>query len=74
MTFRDELPGCMIGPSEPCNAFTRLQEELARERVPAADLPSLWDAIVKHTTGDLFWIRQILLSELTKETGYRKAT
>jgi hypothetical protein len=27
-----ELPGCMIGPSEPCDAFTRLQDERDRLR------------------------------------------
>src|SRR5262249_53133281 len=36
----------------------------------AGGLPALWRAIVDHTHGDLFWIGEILLSELTKETGY----
>ena len=36
------------------------------------ELRALWDAIVEHTKGDMFWIGEILLSELTKETGYSK--
>ena len=27
-----ELPGCMTGPSEPCDAFTKIQDERARLR------------------------------------------
>lgn len=34
-------------------------------------LPKLWNAIVAHTSDDsMFWIGEILLSEITKETGY----
>lgn len=39
---------------------------------PDNELEKLWDAIVQNTKGDLFWIGEILLSELEKETGYRK--
>jgi len=35
------------------------------------DLPQLWDAIVKATAGNsMFWIGEMLLNEITKETGY----
>lgn len=34
-------------------------------------LPALRQAIVEHTKGDLFWIGEILLSELEKETGFK---
>jgi hypothetical protein len=34
------------------------------------ELETLWAAIVANTQGDLFWIGEILLSELAKETGY----
>jgi hypothetical protein len=33
-----ELPGCMIGPSEPCDAFMRLQDERDRLRADKAVL------------------------------------
>lgn len=34
-------------------------------------LATLWQAIVDNTKGDLFWIGEILLNELEKETGFR---
>lgn len=34
------------------------------------ELSALWQAIVDHTEGKLFWIGEILLAELQKETGY----
>lgn len=37
------------------------------------DLASLRQAIIDHTHGDLFWIGEILLSELEKETGFTGA-
>jgi len=38
------------------------------------ELETLWNAIVHHTEGEeLFWLGEILLSEITKETGYRPA-
>lgn len=34
-------------------------------------LERLWNAIVENTRGEnMFWIGEILLSELRKETGY----
>ena len=33
-------------------------------------LSKLWQAIKDNTKGDLFWIGEILLSELRKETGF----
>jgi hypothetical protein len=35
------------------------------------ELGRLWAAIVENTKGDLFWIGEILLAELEKETGYK---
>jgi hypothetical protein len=35
------------------------------------DLEKLAQAIIDNTSGDLFWIGEILLAELEKETGYR---
>lgn len=32
------LPDCMIGPSEPCEAFQALQVELAKRQSPAVTL------------------------------------
>jgi hypothetical protein len=41
---------------------------------PESSLPALWKAIVDHTASDeMFWIGEILLSELTKETGFHPA-
>ena len=34
-------------------------------------LARLHKAIVDHTKGDMFWIGEILLSELEKETGFK---
>jgi hypothetical protein len=43
-----------------------------RDREPNwRGLPGLWQAIVDHTQGELFWIGEFLLSELEKETGFR---
>lgn len=36
-----------------------------------ASLSRLWQAIVDNTKGDLFWLGEILLNELEKETGFR---
>jgi hypothetical protein len=36
-----------------------------------AALARLWAAIVDNAKGDLFWIGEVLLSELSKETGFR---
>lgn len=33
-------------------------------------LGRLWRAIVDNTRGDLFWIGEVLLDELRRETGY----
>lgn len=38
---------------------------------PGDELGALWRAIVLNTKGDLFWIGEILLAELEKETGYK---
>ena len=35
------------------------------------ELGRLWRAIVENTKGDMFWIGEILLAELEKETGYK---
>jgi hypothetical protein len=37
---------------------------------PGAELSSLRQAIIDNTHGDLFWIGEILLDELQKETGF----
>lgn len=34
------------------------------------ELSRLWNAIVANTQRDMFWIGEILLNELTKETGF----
>lgn len=34
-------------------------------------LPRLRNAIIENTKGDLFWIGEILLAELEKETGFK---
>lgn len=34
-------------------------------------LSRLWKAIVDNTTGDMFWIGELLLHELEKETGFK---
>jgi hypothetical protein len=50
----------------------RLGEVLA-ERVsvePGNELGALRQAIIDHTQGDMFWIGEILLVELEKETGF----
>jgi hypothetical protein len=39
----------------------------------ASALGRLWDTIVRNTQGDLFWVGEILLAEIEKETGYSKA-
>jgi hypothetical protein len=36
-------------------------------------LGRLADAIVAHTEGNLFWIGEILLDALERETGYSRA-
>jgi len=33
-------------------------------------LSDLRNAIIRHTQGDLFWLGEILLFELEKETGF----
>lgn len=40
--------------------------------VPPHDhrLSRLWQAIKDNTKGDMFWIGEILLAELQKETGF----
>lgn len=37
---------------------------------PGFELTALREAIILHTRGDLFWIGEILLNELEKETGF----
>lgn len=37
---------------------------------PGQELSDLRQAIIDHTKGDLFWIGEILLNELEKETGF----
>lgn len=39
---------------------------------PGSELAALRQAIIDNTHGDLFWIGEILLSELEKETGFGK--
>lgn len=36
----------------------------------SSQLQKLWDSIVENTHGDGFWIGEILLSVLEKETGF----
>lgn len=61
--------------SEP---FAFMETALAdQEKLFASDvdrckeLSDLSQAIVDRTKGDMFWIGEILLSELEKETGYK---
>jgi hypothetical protein len=35
------------------------------------ELTELRNAIIENTKGDLFWIGEILLAELEKETGFK---
>ncbi len=51
-----ELPACMIGPSEPCDAFTILQEKLSKaehERNDAQRASKLWEARTHNTEAAL---------------------
>lgn len=51
------------------NMADSLDQITAAHRANA--LGRLWQAIVDNTRGDLFWIGEILLSELEKETGFK---
>jgi hypothetical protein len=68
-----------MGPEWQGDPLTDACDELRAvlDKEPAPDnanaLGHLWDAIVKNTQGDLFWIGEILLAEIEKETGYSKA-
>jgi hypothetical protein len=61
------------------DACDELRAILAKDPAQHADednanaLGRLWDAVVKNTQGDLFWVGEILLAEFEKETGYSKA-
>jgi hypothetical protein len=51
--------------------FTAAQGAPMPVKAPGNDqLSKLWNAIVENTEGDGFWIGEILLNEITKETGY----
>lgn len=39
-----------------------------------SSLPALWQAIIAHTHGDMFWMGEILLNEITKETGFTQSS
>lgn len=56
----------MKAATDPCPAaLAAAKAELA------GILPNLWNAIVENTKHDsAFWLGEILLSEITKETGY----
>ncbi|MBR0875013.1 hypothetical protein JQ633_31965 [Bradyrhizobium tropiciagri] len=41
---------------------------------PGLELAALRQAIIDNTHGDMFWIGEILLSELEKETGFNGST
>lgn len=48
------------------------EAEIAQQRALDANaLGRLRQAIVDNTKGDLFWIGEILLNELEKETGFK---
>lgn len=47
-------------------------EEAEAEAERREELPRLWKAIVDNTQSDAsFWLGEILLSTITKETGYK---
>lgn len=53
-----------------------VKEELERERKALVsddrcDLQKLCQTIVDHTSGDGFWIGEILLDTIKRETGYK---
>lgn len=50
-----------------------MQDEKAAARAELDHvLPNLWNAIVDATRPDAaFWLGEILLTEITKETGYK---
>lgn len=43
---------------------------LVCEKASRPTLATLRQAIIDNSTGDLFWIGEILLAELEKETGF----
>jgi hypothetical protein len=46
-------------------------EKTAKRAELDRQLPNLWDAIVDATRSEeTFWLGEILLNEITKETGY----
>lgn len=56
-----------------CGRCERCEEERLKHlklNQPGADLARLRQAIIDNTKGDLFWIGEILLAELAKETGF----
>ncbi len=48
--------------------------DIARRALNHSALSTLRQAIIDNTKGDLFWIGEILLSELEKETGFNGAS
>lgn len=46
-------------------------EKAAKRAELERQLPNLWNAIIDATRSEeTFWLGEILLSEITKETGY----
>lgn len=58
--------GADLSPGDPASKWAH--DEIVRLH---SALPKLRQAIIDNTKGDLFWIGEILLSELEKETGFR---
>lgn len=52
-------------------AWREAAERNERRKACEAALSRLRQAIIDNTKGDLFWIGEILLSELEKETGFK---
>jgi hypothetical protein len=50
-----------------------MHDEIAAKRAELEKvLPNLWNAIVDATrTDEAFWLGEILLGEIVKETGYK---
>lgn len=54
-----------------CSIQTVLEPILAEHAEERPDLATLRQAIIDNTTGDLFWIGEILLGVLEQETGFK---
>lgn len=55
-----------------CKHFPRADDHclVCEESQRPASLATLRQAIIDNTTGDMFWVGEILLSVLERETGF----